>query len=169
MNLTGQQLVELGIITGPIDSENIQQHGVDLNLIRVQKVIGKGTIPQEGKTVVAIREDVEPVTFEENGLPFWDLQPGVYDITMAQGCNIPANKRLKIVHRSSLFRNGGQLNSALFDAGFQTDNIGTVMILSIPMLIEVGARVGQAYTDESNVVQNLYNGQFQNDIQRLAV
>jgi deoxycytidine triphosphate deaminase len=166
MNLTGKQLVEQGIITGPVNEDNIQQHGVDLNLIGVSRVVGPGFIPYEGKTKLAKREFVEPVIIDEATV--WNLAPGVYDITFAQGCSIPADKRLKIVHRSSLFRNGGQLNSALFDAGFKTDNIGTVMILSEPMIIETNARVGQAFTDESNVVTNLYSGQWQGDNQRLA-
>ena len=169
MNLTGKQLVDQGVITGPISEENIQQHGVDLNLIHVSLVNGTGTIPAEGKTVLASRTEI-PMSdsgFGE-GKKGWHLTPGVYDITMAQGCTVPADKRMKIVHRSSLFRNGGQLNSALFDSGFSTNNIGTVMVLSIPISIEYNARVGQAYTDESNEVENLYNGQFQGDCQRFA-
>lgn len=170
MNLTGKQLVELGIITGPITDDNVQQHGVDLNLIEVSFISNGGVIPEKGKTLLATRTLLEPQKKQIGNMILngWDLSPGAYEITMAQGCAIPADKRLKIVHRSSLFRNGGQLNSALFDAGFATSNIGTIMILSCPLFIEYNARVGQAFTDESNTVENLYSGQWQGDSQRKA-
>ena len=56
--------------------------------------------------------------------------------------------------------------SSLFDAGFETQNMGTVMHVRIPIQIEVGARVCQAYCSTSNEVKNLYEGQWQGDVQR---
>ena len=161
MNLTGQQLVDKGIITGPIEEDNIAQHGVDLNLIKVQRIIGQGTIPAKGKTILADREDVE---LDEQG--FWNLSQGAYDITLAQGCKIPSNQSMQIVQRSSLLRNGSVLRSSLFDAGFYTDNIGTVFIVTVPIRIEYNARVAQIVAQASNEVINTYDGQWQNDKQR---
>lgn len=172
--LTGHELVERGIITGPIPEVNIQQHGVDLNLISVSKVDGlhtPGVIynddhPNPKKTrlshrwIESLRED------EATGIKFWHLEPGVYDITFAQGCSIPSDVKMKIVHRSSVYRNGGEINSALFDAGFTTDKMGTILVIHSPLRIENGARVGQAHVYPSNQVQNLYNGQWQGDQQR---
>lgn len=183
MNLTGKQLVELGIITGPIEEENIAQHGVDLNLCGVRRIAGSGFIPAEGKTILSKYEEVEPhkiglwssgmigpeVTREDNevkNILVWQLEPGVYDITLVQGCNIPNNQKLELIQRSSLLRNGALIVSSLFDAGFKTQNIGTVIHVRVPIQIQVGARVCQAYCTSSNEVQNLYNGQFQNDSQR---
>lgn len=164
-NLTGKQLVEKRIITGPITEENIAQHGVDLNLIRVEKIIGKGFVPRVGKTKLATRQNVEPVQIEvdDEKTIAWHLEPGSYDITFAQGCEIPSDQMLLIRQRSSLLRNGAILHSSCFDAGFRSSNIGTVLHVRIPIIIEVGARVAQIYAHESNVVENLYNGQFQND------
>lgn len=163
-NLTGKELVEKGIITGPITEENIQQHGVDLNLIKVEKIKGHGYIPTKGKTVVCERVKMEPIIY--NGEPVWKLGKGTYDITMAQGCNVPANQKLEIVQRSSASRNGVIIRSSLFDAGFYTSNIGTMMTVTAPIMIGVNARIAQIYATESNVVENLYDGQFQNDKQR---
>jgi len=174
MNLTGKQLVEQRIIIGQIDAENIQQHGVDLNLISVSKIVGCGTIPKEGKTTLAHREVVNPkegFTFEGNeprkDMLCWYLEPGMYDITFAQGCVVPPNQRLEIYQRSSLLRNGAILRSSVFDAGFKTTSIGTVIHIGQPIIIEVGARVAQIVAVASNVVDNLYNGQWQGDKQRL--
>lgn len=168
MNLTGKQLVSQGIITGDIGEDNIAQHGVDLNLIEVRRISGPGFIPLEGKTKLANRSLVEKQCLDVDGLSVvgWRLDPGSYDITFAQGCNIPDNQRLQIVQRSSLLRNGAMLRSSMFDAGFNTEHIGTVIHLSEELWIEEGARVAQIYATTSNTVENLYDGQYQHDKQR---
>lgn len=165
MRLTGKQIIELGIVTNP-GKDCEQQVGVDLELIKIEKVVSDGFIPKEGKTILAERRPVKAV--EVDGKQVWQLQPGVYDITVAQGCKIPANKCLRIVQRSSGLRNGVILSSSMFDPGFETSNIGTIMHVQIPITIEVGARIGQAYVDDCYEVEegNLYNGQFQRDQQR---
>lgn len=165
--LTGKQLVERGVITGKIDDTNIAQHGVDLNLIKVEKLSGGGFIPKEGKTLPSNKEEVLSGKMEVfGGKDVWILHPGVYDITFQQGCKVPSNKRLEIIQRSSMSRCGGFIRSAVFDAGFETNNMGTIIQINHTMTVEVGARVAQVVSYESNEVENLYDGQFQNDKQR---
>lgn len=168
MNLTGKQLIEQGIVTGIYEEENIQQHGVDLNLIEVSRIEGGtvlGVVPRFGKTQLALRVPIALQSFTNMGSG-WLLQPGAYDITLMQGCKVPADKKLLIRQRSSLLRNGTILHSSVFDAGFETEQIGTVMIVMTPIFIEQGARVAQIYSSNSNVVENLYEGQWQGDKQR---
>lgn len=169
-NLNGKQIVEQGIITKVVNEECIQQVGVDLELIEVRQILGMGLIPKEGKTRLPSTTLVElvdvPNPNDDKTSKGWLLHPGAYDITLKQGCKIPANQRLKIVQRSSALRNGTILASSMFDPGFQTENIGTVMIVHAPLYIHYEARVAQAYTSEVNTVENLYNGQWQNDKQR---
>lgn len=177
MNLTGKQLVEKGIIfQNPysVPEENIAQHGVDCNLIGVRRVEGNGLIPATGKTklgnytqIPTTKIDIIEEGSSERTAYVWNLEPGVYDITLAQGCKIPKNQRLELVQRSSLLRNGAMIVSSLFDAGFETENMGTVMHVRAAISIEVNARVCQAYCSVSNDVENLYDGQFQKDSQRL--
>lgn len=187
MNLTGKQIVDQGIITGHIDVNNVQQHGVDLNVVHIQSMKGVGFIPSDLSkltTKLVTYEDVisqEVVVSEVNDtsslmlsekrtdlkkVAVWKLDVGAYNVTMEQGCQIPENQRMQIVQRSSLLRNGTILASSIFDAGFKTANIGTVIIVSHPILIEVGARIAQAYVSSSNKVENLYDGQWQEDKQR---
>jgi len=73
-----------------------------------------------------------------------------------------------IRQRSSLLRNGAIIASSIFDPGFTTENMGTIMIVTATIFIEQDARVGQMYFHECDEVneENLYNGQFQNDKQR---
>lgn len=157
--LNGKEIIERGIITN-VPEENVTQHGSDLNLIKVERVVGVGMIPVKGKTILPEYQEVTPI----EGV--WRLNPGTYNITFAQGCKIPNDVMCLIRQRSSLLRCGGQLHSSVFDAGFETDNIGTFMTLAHPVDIEVGARVAQIYNHATDPVENLYNGQFQKDIQR---
>lgn len=171
MNLNGKQIVEQGIVTNVTNPECIQQVGVDLELIKVEQVFGGGIVPKQGKTVLAKREEVIPHTVAngQSNADVWRLEPGVYDITLAQGCKIPANQRLQIIQRSSLLRNGALLVSSMFDPGFETNNIGTILHVRVPITIEVGARIAQAYVTGVNDVDNLYEGQWQGDKQREEV
>lgn len=169
-------LVNEGIITNVERDENIQQVGVDLNLIKVEKIycdlMSLSLIPNEGKSVLTKRA---PLALEEltNGKPGWFLQPGVYDITFSQGCKIPNNLALFIRQRSSLLRNGVLLHSSVFDPGFETDQMGTILFVHESIQIECGARVAQIYAHycESVEERDLYGSeskgsQYQKDIQR---
>ena len=160
MNLTGQELINKRIVTGNVSLENIQQHGVDLNLRSVERVIGIGFIPKEGKTLLSERENIKP---EDN---IFSLEPGVYDFVFEQGCNIPHDQRAEVIQRSSCSRNGLFIRSAVFDAGFKTEQVGTMVIVMNPIRIEKGARVAQFVCEASNVVEKTYNGQWQGDSQR---
>lgn len=157
--LNGRELVERGIITN-VPVVNIQQHGVDLNLIRVEELQDIGRIFIEGKTKLPIYCEVYPI----NGV--WRLPPGIYSVTFDQGCNIPRDQMLLIRQRSSLLRCGGFIHSSVFDAGFKTDNIGTFMVIMHTVEIDFYARIAQIYNHKATEVENLYNGQYQNDKQR---
>lgn len=176
MNLTGKQLKELGIITN-VPEHCVAQHGIDLELIHVErlKYDDLGFIPRDPtmRTTICKRTIINPTKVsrlnalnEYEDRDVWQLDAGVYDITLRQGCNVPADQSLKIRQRSSLLRNGAIIHSSIFDAGFKTDKIGTILIVSHPIIIEFMARVGQIYSSVSNEVENLYDGQFQNDKQR---
>lgn len=172
MNLNGKQIVDHGIITKVDNPECVQQIGVDLEIIAIHQIVGHGIIPKEGKTKLPDYRPVEMVSCpnsNDNGTTRgWFLLPGAYDITLKQGCKIPATQRLQIVQRSSLLRNGGLLASSMFDPGFETENIGTVMHIFAPIYIHYEARVAQAYVTRVNEVleDSLYKGQWQGDQQR---
>lgn len=155
MQLTGKEILEKGIITGSC-SEGLQQQGIDLRIKDIKIVTGVGEIPSTGKTE----------------LPFYDhyelgyIEPGYYEITFEEGCKIPNNCSLHLKTRSSLVRCGAIIHSGQFDAGFETDSMGAFMHVIRPIIIEKGSRVAQAIVFQSSDVENLYNGQWQNDKQR---
>lgn len=164
--LNSKELIHRGIITGHIDKDNIAQHGIDLNVISISRISsGVGLVPAKGKTQLPSYESVELIT-EENKTPYWHLEPGMYDVVFAQGCNIPEDQMLLIRQRSSLLRCGAFICSNVYDAGFTTENIGTILTVMHPIEIEHFARIAQIYNHESTPVENLYDGQWQNDKQR---
>ena len=136
------------------------QVGYDLSIKSISKLKGGGKVLKD-KTVV---NDLEEVLYNgfDNG---WWLDPGTYDVTCNEGCDIAANRTAMVRQRSSLLRNGAIIASSIFDPGFKTSNIGTVMIVTERIFIEKNARIAQMYFHENNEGE-LYDGQFQNDKQR---
>jgi len=149
------------------------QVGFDLTLKQVNKV---GTSPSNAipKRIGKVLKDktelttYTPVdTINLDGVNGWLLYDGVYDITFNEGCKIPANRVAFIKQRSSLYRNGTIINSPVFDPGFETEFMGTLMYVHETIFIEKDARVAQIYFHECEAAE-LYNGQWQNDKQRVS-
>ena len=93
------------------------------------------------------------------------MDEGVYDITFNEGCKLPNNRVAFIKQRSSLYRNGTIINSPVFDPGFETEFMGTLMYVHETIFIEENARVAQIYFHECEAAE-LYDGQWQGDKQR---
>ena len=134
---------------------------------KIGKVLKVGRVLKD-KTELTTYIPIETINLD--GDKGWLLYQGVYDITFHEGCCIPSNLVGLIRQRSSLLRNGTVLHSSVFDPGFETDSIGTVMVVNETIFIEDGARVAQIYFHECTPVDsdNLYNGQWQGDAQRNA-
>ncbi len=167
--LTGKELYESGMLIGALE-ENTQQQGVDIRIDKVSKLNGMGVIPNEGKTTLPIYEEIQPLRFhnkQTGKYAFgWMLPEGVYEIEFVEGVNVGESFCMKPLTRSSLVRCGARIDSGLYDAGFHTEKAGAMLYVSNKILIEKGSRVAQIVCLESNEVNNLYNGQFQNDKQR---
>ena len=158
--LNAKEILEEGLIVLDNAKGKPAQVGYDLSVKSISKLQGSGMV-LKSKTIVNELEPV-PINIEDNG---WWLDPGTYDVTCNEGCNIAANRTAMVRQRSSLLRNGAIIASSIFDPGFYTDNIGTVMIVNERIFIEKDARIAQMYFHENNEGE-LYDGQFQNDKQR---
>ena len=167
--LNAKEILEEGLIVLDNAKGKPAQVGYDLSAKEIKR-IGDPNAPlghighvYVDRTVVGDLVDVDLV--DMNGREGWMLHPGAYDVTMNEGCNIAANRTAMVRQRSSLLRNGAIIASSIFDPGFYTDNIGTVMTVTNDLFIEKNARVAQMYFHENNEGE-LYDGQFQNDKQR---
>ena len=171
--LNAEQILEQGLVKTENSKGKPAQVGYDLSIKSIN-VIGKDESsprPNVGmvlkdKTILNNYTPVETKTID--GCEGYLLYPGAYDITFHEGCKIAANRVGLIRQRSSLLRNGAIIASSVFDPGFETDNMGTIMIVTATIFIEQDARVGQMYFHECDGVaeDKLYNGQWQNDKQR---
>jgi deoxycytidine triphosphate deaminase len=171
--LNAEQILEQGLIKTELSKGKPAQVGYDLSAKSIN-AIGKDEFnsrPNIGmvlkdKTILNNYTPIETKTID--GVEGWLLYPGAYDITFHEGCKIASNRVGMIRQRSSLLRNGAIIASSIFDPGFETDNMGTIMIVTATIFIEQDARVGQMYFHECDGVaeENLYNGQWQNDKQR---
>ena len=161
--LNAKEILEEGLIVLDNAKGKPAQVGYDLSAKEIRKTGGSIGHVLTDKTIVGDLVDIELDIV--NGREGWLLHPGTYDVTMNEGCNIPATRTAMVRQRSSLLRNGAIIASSIFDPGFHTDNIGTVMIVTNDIFIEKDARVAQMYFHENNEGE-LYDGQFQNDKQR---
>lgn len=159
MLLTANQILERGIII-PSEYSKPAQVGIDLSLASVHKCIG-------GSMVYTDRTEIDPDIFIKidtvriDGRICWMLEAGTYAITFNEGCKLPADVAGFIIHRSSLYRTGTSIVSPVWDPGFQTTQMGTVMIVNTKLIVEMNARVAQMIVHTTDSEAELYNGQFQ--------
>jgi deoxycytidine triphosphate deaminase len=172
--LNAEQIIEQKLLKLENAKGKPAQVGYDVTLKAVQKVgsrmpntnvyadskIGKVL---KDKTELTSYTPVSPIQLD--GVEGWLLYVGVYDITFNEGCKIPDNKVAFIKQRSSLYRNGTIINSPVFDPGFETENMGTIMFVHETIFIEQDARVAQIYFHECTSAEK-YDGQWQGDKQR---
>lgn len=173
--LNAQQILDEGLLKLTESKGKVAQVGYDLTLKAVNKVgssiVKGGTFNKDAKIGKVLKDKTELTTYipietiNLDGVKGWLLYEGTYDITFWEGCKIPDNRVAFIKQRSSLWRNGTLINSPVFDPGFETDNMGTIMMVTEPIFIEKDARVAQIYFHEC-VSAEMYNGQWQNDKQR---
>ena len=142
------------------------QVGYDVTLKSVRKIDGsikQGRILKNSTVLCDYGAPLE--TTVDDGHEGWLLPQGVYDITFNEGCRIPSDRTGFIKQRSSLYRNGAVINSPVFDPGFETENMGTLLYVAETIFIEEDARVAQIYFHECEPAE-MYNGQWQGDKQR---
>lgn len=182
MQLTGKEIVNENIITGYVP-EAVQQQGIDLRLMEVREfghmedsVFAKnfhfdniGYIPAEGKTKLPASRPYEMIIHPITGAKGWKLHPGYYEIIFDEGCNIPNDRVMVFITRSSGVRCGVEVVCGQFDAGFNTDHMGCFLCVYEETFIEQHARLAQTRITKSAPVDSdkIYNGQWQGDKQRV--
>ncbi len=176
--LNVKQIVDEGLLLLETTQGKPAQVGYDLSLKAVQKIGNKiggaYNLSNNSKIGKVLKDKTELTTYTPlesinlDGVNGWLLYEGVYDITFHEGCKIPDNRVAFIKQRSSLYRNGAIINSPVFDPGFETEFMGTLIYVYETIFIEKDARVAQIYFHECNGAE-LYNGQWQNDKQRSSL
>jgi deoxycytidine triphosphate deaminase len=170
--LNAKQILEEDLLQLQTAQGKPAQVGYDLTLKKVYKVGNNsettGNIGKilKDKTILTTYTPIESINLDGN--KGWLLYEGVYDITFNEGCKIPDNRVAFIKQRSSLYRNGAIINSPVFDPGFETANMGTILYVHETIFIEENARVAQIYFHECQPAEK-YDGQWQGDKQRSSL
>jgi len=172
--LNAEQILEQGLVKIENSKGKPAQVGYDLSAKLINLVGGIHMGDSKPSIGMVLKDKTILNTYKPiftnmiDGFEGWLLHPGAYDITFHEGCKIASNRVGMIRQRSSLLRNGAIIASSIFDPGFTTENMGTIMIVTATIFIEKDACVGQMYFHECSSVadENLYNGQFANDKQR---
>ena len=171
--LNVKQILDEGLLLLENAKGKPAQVGYDITIKAVNKIGTKvgGNLFTEGRIGKVLKDKTVLTTYtavdtkQVDGAEGWLLYEGVYDITFNEGCKIPDNRVAFIKQRSSLYRNGAIINSPVFDPGFETENMGTLLYVHEAIFIEKDARVAQIYFHECEPAEK-YDGQWQNDKQR---
>jgi deoxycytidine triphosphate deaminase len=169
--LNVKQILDEGLLKLEHTHGKPAQVGFDLTLKQVNEIGVRNNHSPSLKIGKVLKDKTELTNYVPqelmnlDGVTGWLLYEGVYDITFNEGCKLPANRVAFIKQRSSLYRNGTIINSPVFDPGFETEFMGTLMYVHKTIFIEENARVAQIYFHECEPAE-LYDGQFQFDQQR---
>ena len=169
--LNAQQILDEGLLKLEHTQGKSAQVGYDLTLKQVNVIGLKSNHSTNFRIGKVLKDKTELTTYRPHelinldGVTGWLLYDGVYDITFNEGCKLPDNRVAFIKQRSSLYRNGTIINSPVFDPGFETEFMGTLMYVHETIFIEENARVAQIYFHECQSTE-MYNGQWQGDKQR---
>jgi deoxycytidine triphosphate deaminase len=166
MIVNPNRLYDERIITGIANPQKqVGSDGIDLTVKSIKRIStlhdhDVAVISEEKSQIVYLSH--HPVETEYVGLskPGYRLSPGVYDVTFNEGCALPKNVAATIHLRSTLVRNAAFAHSGLYDNSYNTPNMGFVLHVSAPLVIEENARVAQivAWGSDSG---RAYNGTYQ--------
>jgi len=140
-----------------VDEKNIQPSGVDLRVKCIYRLKNGGYLGVENRKT----PDVEVVT-KENGEKII-LRPNEFVLVETmEKVNMPNNLSAIVLPRSSLFRCGVSLHTAVVDPGYiGTLTFGMKNLSNFPFEIEIGSKIGQIVFEEVRGNVKLYNGKYQ--------
>ena len=155
-----KMIEEEGLVQNYVDLERqLTPNGMDLTVEKVERIKGKGSIDftNENREI----PDTEPVE-KTNG--WWDLEEGVYKITLNEIVDIPKNLVGYAFTRSSLLRSGCHIQNGFWEAGYNGKS-ECLLVVENPegLNLEEDARVLQIAFKEIEEVEEGYKGRYSFD------
>jgi len=149
-----QELVEKSALLESFSQDSLEGAGYDLRIGRVYGLKGGGALLVDGKN----NPDVEEIEGDE-----FSLKAGEFVLVESQEkVNMPNNLSARILPRSTIFRNGCALITALVDPGFKgTLTMGLKNLSSHEFRFQRNARVAQIVFEEVNGETEEYDGHYQ--------
>ena len=143
----------------PINQEQVQPNGVDLTLSAIEEPIDAGRIGRDGKTV-GNRQEITPSAVSDDEETYY-LAPGAYVVRYGETVRIPDGHVGFIYPRSSLLRNGCMLHTAVWDAGYEGQGAG-LLVVHHDVELERYARIGQIVFARGTH-EDTYDGSYQGE------
>ena len=140
-----------------VDEKNIQPSGIDLRVKRIYRLKDGGYLGTNDRRT----PDVESVS-DRIGEKF-TLGPNEFVLVETmEKVNMPKDVMALILPRSSLFRCGVSLHTAVVDPGFKgTLTFGMKNLSEFPFEIEIGSKIGQIVFETVKGNVKLYDGKYQ--------
>lgn len=161
MILTGEKIIELGIVTDMIDeARQVQSCGIDLSVNKIESYRSKGSIDfDNSKRSLPRLEEVGKVGDD------WHLSNGSYLITVNETTTIPKNYCGIARPRSSLLRMGATICTALWDPGYSGKPQVMLIVSNMQgIIIHPNAKLLQiVFLKLDKESEKLYNGQYQGE------
>ncbi len=137
-----------------IQKDDIQPNAIDLRVQKIFKIKDTiFTIDEEKK----VHRGSDELPLDDDG--YWTLEPGCYEIVMANIIDVADNEDGWVITRSTLNRNGVFITSGLYDAGYNGVMAAAIHVSVGPMRIKPDTRVGQ-YLCFSAETLHKYNGDY---------
>lgn len=150
-------------VVSPVDEDMIQMHALDIRVDKIYRISSSFLVPAEGKTLPSDKREVELFTEPnvQGDRDWFFLTPGVYSFDAFQSVEMAEGEAGWLVPRSSLTRNGVDVRSALYDAGYKGGVNGIIVVHNQSgCQIEKGARIAQFVIVKAETAK-LYDGQYQ--------
>jgi len=152
-----KELIKSKKLLENVDEKNIQPAGVDLRVKCIYRLKNGGFLGIKNRRT----PDVEVVAkYKEEK---FTLKPNEFVLVETmEKVNMPNDLLALILPRSSLFRCGVSLHTAVVDPGFiGTLTFGMKNLSEHPFEIEIGTRIGQIVFEEVKGNTKLYEGKYQ--------
>ena len=152
-----KELIKTKKLLENVDEKNIQPAGVDLRVKCIYRLKNGGFLGIKNRRT----PDVEVVAkYKEEK---FTLKPNEFVLVETmEKVNMPNDLLALILPRSSLFRCGVSLHTAVVDPGFiGTLTFGMKNLSEHPFEIEIGTRIGQIVFEKVKGNTKLYEGKYQ--------
>lgn len=143
----------------PVSEQQRQPNGVDLTVGKISEPMDAGRIGRFGKTI-GERQAIAPAEVTDDGETYF-LGPGGYHVRYGERVRIPEGHVGFVLPRSSLMRNGCMLHTAVWDAGYEGQGAG-LLVVHHDIEIERHARICQLVFAEAEH-EETYSGDYQGE------
>jgi len=151
------ELIEKKKLIENVDMNNVQPSGVDLRAKIIYRLKNGGYLGVKNRQT----PNVDVVSDKTGDKIILEPNEFVLVETMEK-VNMPKDLLALILPRSSLFRCGVSLHTAVVDPGFiGTLTFGMKNLSDHPFELEIGSKIGQIVFEEVKGNDKLYNGKYQ--------